>query len=128
MKFLPAIAVAFGVLAAPLPSRAADKVVEPSPLEAEIPFARFGGVQDWRADGTRGLFIRGRGMDQWYYATLMGSCSGLPFATAIGIEQDARDVIDRYSTIIVNGQRCSFSSFAMSEPPASHRKKDSAKK
>src|SRR5437868_2083237 len=104
------------------PALAVEKAIA-KPIEAEIPFARFGGVQDWAADGSRGIFIRGRAQDQWYYGTLMGPCSGLPFATAIGIEQDARDVIDRYTTIRVEDQRCALSSFVMSEPPPSQRKK-----
>jgi hypothetical protein len=124
---LSALALAMSVAAAPALSSAAEKHTGPKPIEAEIPFARFGGVQDWHADGSRGIYIRGRGQDQWYYGTLMGPCSGLPFATTIGIEQDARDVIDRYSSIIVEGRRCALNSFVMSEPPPSQRKKEKAR-
>lgn len=116
---ISAVVVAMSLAAAAVPSNAAEKAVPPKPLEASIPLASFGGVQDWRADGTRGLFIRGIGMDQWYYATLMSPCTQLPFADAIGIARDARDVIDRYSSIIVRGQSCAFASLAMSEPPPS---------
>lgn len=120
----PALAFTVSVMAAPPLSFAATKHTAPKPIEVEIPFARFGGVQDWSADGSRGIYIRGQGQDQWYYGKLMGPCSGLPFATAIGIEQDARDVVDRYTTIIVEGQRCSLNSFVMSEPPPNQRKKE----
>jgi hypothetical protein len=127
LKFVPSTIFAAG-LAASLASCATEKPVAPAatgpkPIEAEISFARFGGIQNWEADGSRGLFVRGRGQDQWYYATLMGHCSGLSFANAIGIEHDARDTFDRHSSIIVDGKTCALTSFVMSEPPPSQKKK-----
>jgi hypothetical protein len=123
-RSVPALALGMSIAAAPVLAIAAQKDAGPKPIEAEIPFARFGGVQDWQPDGRRGVIIRGRGQDQWYYGTLMGTCSNLPFETAIGIEQDTRNVIDRYSMIIVGGERCALNSFVMSEPPPNQRKKE----
>jgi len=51
--------------------------------EATISFANLGGINDWRADGDRALYVQGRNQ-KWYHAELMGSCIDLPNAERIG--------------------------------------------
>ena len=98
------------------PPYAEDVVQRPIGVDARVPFLNHHGVRDWRADGREGLYV----MDarrQWYRATLMGPCNNLPFAQTIGFDSGAMDVLDRHAAIIVDGERCQFSSFVTSNPP-----------
>ena len=83
--------------------------------EASIPFAALGGIDDWRANGDRGLWIRGRS-HRWYYAELLGSCSGLGFRDRIGFVIEPYGSFDRFSSIVVEGRICPIKSLRESEP------------
>ncbi len=91
--------------------------------EVEIPFVQFGAIRDWRPDGRNGLYIQGTG-DQWYYAKLMGSCNGLNFTDTVAFDtgRGARQ-LDRFSSVLVEGQTCQFTSLVKSDPPKIERKK-----
>ena len=39
-------------------------------------FADHGGINDWHADGTRGIWVQGIHRD-WFYGTFMTACTGL---------------------------------------------------
>lgn len=94
-----------------------------APHEASIPFVNHGGIHDWRADGTRGVYVQDQHR-RWYYARLMGPCVDLPFANSIGFETRGVDTLDKFGTLVVRGQRCAIQSFALSAaPPAKHAKK-----
>ncbi|WP_242124492.1 DUF6491 family protein [Sphingobium sp. Sx8-8] len=84
--------------------------------EASIPFINHGGVWNWQADGSRGLYVQDQHR-HWYYATLMGNCYDLPFANAVGFETRGIDTLDRFGTVIVRGQRCPIVSFVQSDGP-----------
>ena len=84
--------------------------------EASIPFATLGGIDDWRANGDKGLWIRGRS-HKWYYAELLGSCSGLGFHDRIGFVIEPYGSFDRFSSIVVEGRICPIRSLRESEPP-----------
>jgi hypothetical protein len=84
--------------------------------EVSIPFVNHGAVQDFRADGRNGVYIRGIG-SQWYYARTLGTCQELPWANAIGVQSRGTDTLDRYSTLIVHGERCPLQSLVASDPP-----------
>lgn len=88
-----------------------------APAEASIPFANQGSIRDWRADGRDAIFIQDMSGD-WYRATLMGSCSDLPFTETVGFDVGAMGRLDKFSSVIVRGQRCSFTSFVASAPPS----------
>ncbi len=96
-----------------------------APAEASISFVDYGNIRNWRADGREAVFIQDVS-GKWYRATLMGSCSGLPFAEAVGFDAGATGRLDKFSSVIVRGQRCPFTSLVASAPPPS--KKDKVKK
>lgn len=85
--------------------------------EASIPFVNHGGIRDWQENGDDSLYIQDQHR-QWYIATLMGTCTGLRFATVIGIETRGTDTLDRFGTIMVRGDRCALTSLVKSDPPA----------
>lgn len=91
----------------------------------EIPFANLGGIEDWRPDGDRTLYVQGRNR-QWYKAELMTSCIGLNFAEHIGFVVEPSGAFDRFSAILVDHRECQISSLEKSDKPPS--KKDKAAK
>ena len=95
----------------------AEKAPGKDKEEVSIPFANFGGIDDWRADGREGLYIKGRRNNEWYYAKLLSSCQGLPFAEAIGFKSNPPSTFDKFSTIIVDGQPCPLVSLIKSKKP-----------
>ncbi|ARR52881.1 hypothetical protein HY78_05180 [Rhizorhabdus wittichii DC-6] len=86
------------------------------PPEASIPFANHGSIDNWQADGRDALYVQGPGR-QWYHARLMAPCQDLPFANAIGFETRGTSDFDRFSTIVVRGQRCPVQSVVKSGAP-----------
>jgi hypothetical protein len=93
-----------------------------------IPFVNHGGIRDWRADGRDAIYLQDR-RDRWYRATLMTSCTDLPFAETIGFETRGPDTFDRFSSIVVRGQRCPVETLTRSDPPPGKAKqaKDAGK-
>jgi hypothetical protein len=89
--------------------------------EVSIPFVNSDGIQEWRADGDRGLFVRG-GDARWYYARTMGACGRLRTAQTIGFET-RNDRLDRFGVLRVEGWRCPLQSLTRSEPPPSRRRR-----
>jgi hypothetical protein len=53
------------------------------------------------------LWIQARN-DQWYYAETFGPCIGLKFANRIGFVTEPSGSFDRFSSIIVDGQKCTI--------------------
>ena len=94
---------------------------------ASITFADHDGVYDWRADGTRGLWVQDRSKN-WYYATLMGPCSGLNFAQTLGFKTDPDGSLTQHSAVLFQDgghmeQRCQFKTFERSAPPPARQKR-----
>lgn len=117
-KFVMVLAtVAIGVAT---PVVAAD--APPKPTEAGIPFINHGGIHDWRAIDRQTLYIQDIHR-HWYRATMLGDCIDLDFANAIGFDAGPTDTLDRFSAIIVRGQRCPLSSLTASGPPPKTSKK-----
>lgn len=107
------------VLAAPMPAGAAS----PTPSQAEIPFANMGGIWDWAADGTRGIYIQALNR-QWYYARLLAPCINLPFAERVGfVAEPGSGAFDKFSSIVVRGQECPVVSLTRSGPPPAQAKR-----
>ena len=90
--------------------------------QASIPFAALGGIEDWRANGDKGLWIRGRS-HKWYYAELMGSCIGLGFRDRIGFVIEPYGSFDKFSSIVVEGRVCPIRTLRESDPPPPRKKK-----
>lgn len=99
--------------AAPAPATAATATAA---QEASIPFPNSGSIRTWEATDRDTLYIQGPGR-QWYRATLLAPCLDLPFTEAIGFETRGTSTFDRFSSIVVRGQRCPLSSLVKSDPP-----------
>lgn len=115
--------IAAAASAQSLQSLKAKASERPPREEASIPFADNGGIDDWYADGRDGLYVKGRGRDNWYYARFMGPCSGLPFAHTIGFKSEPTGSFDRFSAVIVDGERCPLTSLVESPPPPKREKR-----
>ncbi len=93
-----------------------------APKETSIPFVRTGNIDDFEADGTKGVWLRT--IDRkWYYASVIGPCFNLDFAQRIGVAERGVDQLDQFGTLLVDGQRCSIQSLVASDgPPKAHKK------
>jgi len=84
--------------------------------EASIAFPNHGGIYDWHAVDRETLYVQDASR-RWYLAKLMGPCLDLDFASRIGFVSSGNDVFDRFSSILVKGQRCPLQSLVRSGPP-----------
>jgi len=89
--------------------------------ETSIPFATSNGIQDYKADGDRGLYIRDI-KGRWYYARTMGPCSRLQSADTIGFEVSASDRLDRFGALRAQGWRCQLASVTHANAPPKKRR------
>lgn len=86
--------------------------------EARIPFVDHGGIRDWRVGDRDTIYIQDRHRD-WYEATLMAPATGLPFVWAIGFDTGALGTFDRFSSVVIDGQRYALASLVkIDEPPS----------
>ncbi len=112
--------LALGVAGAPaLAQDAPARVVQ---QEARIPFANHGGIRDWRpGEDDRTIYVQSRARD-WYKATLMSKAFGLPFALAVGFDAGPVGTFDRFSNVLIEGQRYPVESLVRIEgaPPSRH--------
>ena len=91
------------------------------PPQAAIPFPERN-IDSWRANGTKGLWIRAQ--RKWYYAELFMNCPDLPWAESVAFVTGGPGSFDRYSYILVRGERYPLRSLtASSEPPRAERKR-----
>ena len=82
-----------------------------------IPFAAHDGIENWEADGSKGLYIQSRN-HRWYYATFFAPCTGLPFDEALGFKFGPGGELDRWSEVVTRDSgRCSFTSLVASDGP-----------
>jgi hypothetical protein len=91
-------------------------------VESSIVFPSDSSIRNWRADDGRGVWIQDRRGD-WYYGAFAGYCRDIDFAHTIGVETRGAARLDRFSAIIVRGERCPLASFVTSAPPPSKRDK-----
>jgi hypothetical protein len=86
--------------------------------DARIPFANNGGIRDWRSHDKDVLYVQDR-QQTWYKATLMAPAFDLDSAQAIGFDTGPTDTFDRFSTVVVRGQRYAVQSLVRIEgkPP-----------
>jgi hypothetical protein len=92
--------------------------------ETSIPFADRDGIQDYKADADRGLYIRSI-TGEWYYARTMGKCARLQSANAIGFATAPGGKLDRTGALVAQGWRCQLDSLTRSEAPPKKAKRDS---
>lgn len=122
---LPLAALA---LAAPaVHAETAPAQTEAQQEDVRIPFANRGGIRNWRSYDKDTLYIQDR-QRNWYKAELMGSAFDLPHSWAIGFDTSPSDTFDKFSTIVVRGQRYAIQSLVRidGEPPKKRDKRSQA--
>lgn len=117
-QFLTTAAVAVLVTGCASVPRAEEP---PLAERAVLHFADIGGIRTWRNDGRDALLIEGRN-GQWYRATFFGACHELPFASAIYFVTDTTGDLDKFSSVIVRGERCYFKTFQRTDDPDAARR------
>ncbi|HEY0027102.1 MAG TPA: DUF6491 family protein [Allosphingosinicella sp.] len=114
---LPLLAAA--VLTTSAPAFAAPPEQQGAPPRAEqarIPFPGLR-IRNFRAESREVVYLEDQSRN-WYRAELFGPCTDLRFANAIGIDTRGSSSFDRFSAIIVSGERCQLRSLTRSaEPP-----------
>ena len=101
------------------PTWPADKLGK----ETSIPFIGTIGLYDFEADSDRGVWLQDQ-QRRWYYATVVGPCTGLPFANRIGVDtRFGGTQLDRTGTLLVDRERCPINSLVASNSPPPKAKK-----
>jgi hypothetical protein len=124
-KFLFALGSVASFLAA-APAAAGAK---PEPIdvaeEARVPFLHIGRMRTFRAIDQNTVYVQAQ-RRQWYRVTTLGPCPNLPWARFIGVDTRGSALFDRFSTLLVDGDRCAISSVVRSgEPPRRKRSRRS---
>lgn len=87
---------------------------------ASIPFADLGNISNWRADGHEAMLIESQ-RGNWYRATFFAPCYELPFAESVGFVTEPGGRLDKFSSVVVAGQRCWFRDFEQVPAPEGER-------
>jgi hypothetical protein len=103
------LALAASAGAAPAPPPAPGE-------EVRIPFANMGGIRNFHAEDDDVVYLQDYRW-HWYRAQLVGTCPELSWAMRIGIDTRGTTMFDRYSSLLVNGERCQLGSLTRSGPP-----------
>lgn len=91
--------------------RAADPIDH-----ASITFHETGNIRSWQPVGHDALLIESIS-GRWYRAEFTGPCGDLPFAMSLSFVTEPDGPLDKYSSILVDGQRCWFRDVrSVSEP------------
>lgn len=112
------VATAAGTTAADstTPPAAGSPVSAPAPApEAQIAFAKRN-IWNWQVVDDQTVLIQDQGR-RWYKATLFSHCIGLPFADRIAFDSNPSGSFDKFSAILVRGQRCPLRSLVESSAP-----------
>lgn len=89
----------------------------PAP-QASIPFVNHGNIRSFHAVDDETVYLQAMNR-KWYKADLIGPCTGLPYATGIGVDARPMGILSRFGTIIVDGERCKIGSLTVAEAPPS---------
>ncbi|MGZ8345777.1 MAG: DUF6491 family protein [Allosphingosinicella sp.] len=111
LAFAAAAALAAPSLAVPAPEAAAA-----ASEEVRIPFVNFGGIRSFHANDDDVVYLQDN-RRRWYRAELIGSCWGLPWANRVRVDTRGGSTVDRFSTLIVDGERCQLGSLTRSDEP-----------
>lgn len=96
-------------------------------LEARINFPNQGAIRNFEADGNEGIWLEDR-QRRWYYAELLGGCQELNFAQAIGFDTRGSATFDKFSTIIVAGDKCQVVSLVTANKPLPRKERQRLRK
>ena len=117
MKNATLLILAAAALVSPLHAKKHTPFVWPQlGVEAKIAFPHHGAIRNFEADGNDGIWFEDR-QRRWYYAELFGPCHDLDFANAIGFDTRGAAHFDRFSKIVVRGQKCQLISIVTAEKP-----------
>ena len=117
MKTILAPLAALAAALAPVPAAAREPAIGE---EASIPFVNLNSIRNFRAIDRDTIYFQDL-RRLWYRGEVIGSCLDLPFAEAIGIETRGVNRLDRFSSILVRGQRCQLTSLVRSEAPPTRK-------
>jgi len=93
---------------------------------ASLPFAADGGIRNWQADGTQGIWVQGTS-GNWYYGRFTFPCNGLPFRETLRFKFSPGGALDRWSEVSTReAGNCLFKSFETSAGPPVAAKKSKA--
>jgi hypothetical protein len=118
-------AVSLASVATPVSAKQQDRTWPADKLgkETSIPFIGTIGLYNFEADSDRGVWLQDQ-QRRWYYATVVGPCTGLPFASRIGVDtRFGGSQLDRTGTLLVDRQRCPINSLVASNGPPPKAKK-----
>ncbi|WP_066812943.1 DUF6491 family protein [Sphingomonas asaccharolytica] len=118
-------AVSLASVATPVFAKQQDRTWPADKLgkETSIPFIGTIGLYNFEADSDRGVWLQDQ-QRRWYYATVVGPCTGLPFANRIGVDtRFGGTQLDRTGTLLVDRQRCPINSLVASNGPPPKAKK-----
>jgi hypothetical protein len=100
----------------PPASAASDNAAAPAAeSEAQIHFAKRN-IWNWQVVDEKTVLIQDQGR-RWYKATLFGTCISLPFADRLAFDSNPSGSFDKFSAILVRGQRCPLSSLVKTTAP-----------
>jgi len=103
-----------------LSATAQDKIENNQP--AQIHFADLGGIDEWRAEGINSMLIKGIN-GKWFRATFFSECFPLPWSEKVAFVTNPDGTLNRFSSILVNGQQCYFKKFESIPQPESKSSK-----
>lgn len=124
MKFLKSFVILALLIAPVLSANAATKSTTAQNNWVSIPFVNYGNIQDWRAVGRKAILIASS-RRHWYKATFYSPCIDLPYALRVGFVTGPVGSLDKFSSILVHGQRCWFKS--LKEVPSPQQTHPTAK-
>jgi hypothetical protein len=118
----PLIPLALVLAASPVIAKPAVHIWPELGVDASIVFPNYGAIRNFEADGNDGIWIEDQ-QRRWYYGEILGGCQGLNFANAIGFDTRGSPRFDKFSSIIVDGDKCQLSSFVTAEKPLSRKER-----
>lgn len=89
---------------------------------AIIPFVNYGSIRNWEPDGRNAILLSSWN-NRWYKATLLGPCFNLDNAISLGVVSNPMGDLDRFSSLLVNGQQCQIKSLEAVPAPESSQGK-----
>ena len=120
--------LAAAAIAAPAHSKKLEPHVWPEVgVETKINFPNQGAIRNFEADGNEGIWLEDR-QRRWYYAELLGGCQELNFAQAIGFDTRGSATFDKFSTIIVAGDKCQIASLVTADKPLPRKERQQLRK
>jgi hypothetical protein len=85
--------------------------------DVSISSANTGGIREWRADGSKGMWIEAAS-GHWFYASFSSQCTTLQSSIGVKFVPELSGALSRWSSIrLQNDQRCFFRTLQPSSAP-----------